>query len=324
MDTNLLRSWLGLPPGPWPPDDHTLLGLKPGGADPAEVERRALQLMGKLRSHQLVHPELVTEGMNRLAQAMLAVTLSAHSTPAVEVTDAVTELRPKGATPAAPQPAPAVLLEAVPLIEAQPVAVPDVVEIPSAPALPGLRPSPVAVPPPAVEGVPEVRVAATRVARRAAYRELAGLRALVRAWGRLRSSFGTPAEPLASAAEVFDLLEGIAHVRDATAHPGLRVTVVLDAAPRTAAILRQPLAVAVFRSLTPAQRQALAREWARAHSLFTGQAVRLREGLIRSRPRRPLVTRFGLESALARNPEWMLAAAMLAVFVVAAVRVVLR
>src|SRR5436305_11724 len=76
METDKLRSWLGLPPGPWPPDDRTLLGLGSGPVTAAEAERRALGLMAKLRPHQLVHPELVTEGMNRLAQALLAVSMA--------------------------------------------------------------------------------------------------------------------------------------------------------------------------------------------------------------------------------------------------------
>lgn len=318
MDTNLLCSWLGLPPGPWPPDDRALLGLKPDGIDPAEVERRALQLMSKLRSHQLVHPELVTEGMNRLAQAMLAVTLSASAAPVAEPpSEAAFDLRPKSGTTAA-------IVAAVPVLDAQPLEAPIELQEPSAPALPGLRPSQVVAPPPAIDTVPDVQIATTRVARRAAYRELAGLRALVRAWEQLRSSFGTPTATLPSAAEVFDILEGIAHVRDAAAHPGLRVTVVQDAAPRLAAILRQPLAVGVFRSLTSAQRHTVARDWVKAHSLFTGRAVRLRQALRKSRPRRPLLTGKGLEAVLGNNPEWVLVLAMAAVFTVAVVRLALR
>src|SRR5262249_31584520 len=57
VDYAPLRSWLGLPPGPWPPDHYTLLGLPPGEADPAAVERRVLERMDLLRRHQLLHPE---------------------------------------------------------------------------------------------------------------------------------------------------------------------------------------------------------------------------------------------------------------------------
>jgi hypothetical protein len=74
VDHSLLRSWLGLPHGPWPPNHYTLLGLPTGRCDPASVERLVLARMAQLRPHQLLHPELVTEGMNRLAQALICLT----------------------------------------------------------------------------------------------------------------------------------------------------------------------------------------------------------------------------------------------------------
>jgi hypothetical protein len=74
VDDSLLRSWLALPAGPWPPDHYTLLGLAPGRADPAAVEPRVMERMDRLRTHQLLHPDLVTEGMNRLAQALITLT----------------------------------------------------------------------------------------------------------------------------------------------------------------------------------------------------------------------------------------------------------
>ncbi len=73
MDVALLRSWLDLPAGtPWPPEPHVLLGLSPGSGDAGEAETRALDRMDRLRPYQLLHPELVTEGMTRLAQALIA------------------------------------------------------------------------------------------------------------------------------------------------------------------------------------------------------------------------------------------------------------
>ena len=85
MNTDLLRSWLDLPPGTWPPVDRELLGV--GATTPAQAERRAMQLMSRLRPHQLLHPDLVTEGMNRLAQAMLSV--ASHRPAAVPIAPAV-------------------------------------------------------------------------------------------------------------------------------------------------------------------------------------------------------------------------------------------
>src|SRR5262245_25493538 len=77
VDFTLLRSWLGLVPGPWPPDHYTLLGLAPGPTNSASIEQVVLARMDSLRPHQLLHPDLVTEGMNRLAQALICLTDSA-------------------------------------------------------------------------------------------------------------------------------------------------------------------------------------------------------------------------------------------------------
>lgn len=86
-DHVLLRQWLGLQPeGPWPPPAWELLGLPPGHNDSAavvpyeELEARVLERMERLRPYQLRYPELVTEGMNRLAQALLQVLPASTST----------------------------------------------------------------------------------------------------------------------------------------------------------------------------------------------------------------------------------------------------
>lgn len=111
MDVALLKDWLGLPESSgWPPDPHVLLGLPPGPADPAAAESRALDRMDTLRAYQLLHPELVTEGMTRLAQALITVT---------------------DAPP--PAPAPVYDLDPEPLPTAPPF---EVVELPPAPTPP--------------------------------------------------------------------------------------------------------------------------------------------------------------------------------------------
>jgi len=81
-DYRLLRQWLHLEPeGPWPPPAWELLGLSLGAAsaasvslDPRAIEGRVLERLDWLRPYQLKYPELVTEGMNRLAQAFLELT----------------------------------------------------------------------------------------------------------------------------------------------------------------------------------------------------------------------------------------------------------
>ena len=81
VDTALLREWLQLPAGPWPPETHTLLGLPTQGVTLFEAEQNAISRMELLRPHQLRHPELVTEGMNRLAQALLQFTAQPAQAP---------------------------------------------------------------------------------------------------------------------------------------------------------------------------------------------------------------------------------------------------
>src|SRR5205807_1945939 len=74
MREELIRVWLGLPSPTWPPDHYTLLGLEPGEADPALIEQRVHERLERVRRYQLAHPELVTEAMNRLAQAFVCLT----------------------------------------------------------------------------------------------------------------------------------------------------------------------------------------------------------------------------------------------------------
>lgn len=74
MSRDLLPKWLNIPASPWPPDHYALLGLQPGEGSTDEIEHSVLERMEKLRHYQLMHPEQVTEGMNLLAQAMIALT----------------------------------------------------------------------------------------------------------------------------------------------------------------------------------------------------------------------------------------------------------
>lgn len=69
MSHDLICSWLSLPPGSWPPDHYTLLGLRAGEPDPERIERHVQLRMEKVRVYQLAQPDLVTEAMNRIAQA---------------------------------------------------------------------------------------------------------------------------------------------------------------------------------------------------------------------------------------------------------------
>lgn len=74
MGETLLRKWLNLPSGPWPPDYFTLLELSHDETSPEEIEERVFVRMERLRKYQITHPEVVSEGMNLLAKAMDTLT----------------------------------------------------------------------------------------------------------------------------------------------------------------------------------------------------------------------------------------------------------
>jgi hypothetical protein len=74
MNHELICTWLGLPPGNWPPDHYRLLGLDPGESDVELIEQRVHQRLDSVRRYQMTHPEPATEAMNRLAQAFVCLT----------------------------------------------------------------------------------------------------------------------------------------------------------------------------------------------------------------------------------------------------------
>src|SRR5436309_15184643 len=74
MSDELICVWLGLPAKTWPPDHYTLLDLDPGESNPELIEQRVHERLERVRRYQLAQPELVTEAMNRLAQAFVCLT----------------------------------------------------------------------------------------------------------------------------------------------------------------------------------------------------------------------------------------------------------
>src|SRR5438132_12636359 len=105
MTHDLICSWLGLPPGCWPPDHYTLLGLSPGEGDGPRIEQQVHERMARVRRYQLTHPEPATEAMNRLAQALCCLSDPASR----RAYDASLGL--PVAAPAEPEPVPLVVAE---------------------------------------------------------------------------------------------------------------------------------------------------------------------------------------------------------------------
>ena len=339
MDTDLLRSWLDLPPGRWPPADRELLGVEAVTA--AQAERRAMQLMSRLRPHQLLHPDLVTEGMNRLAQAMLSIAShrpavppaaparvpSAHGGPPPTVvlptqTFAGIDLAPP---PAASVPAPAARPVPPTVVAPAPVVFDaEVVEDePDAP-IPFARfeqldlpPATRGAPPAAAEYEPVPEVTPPELplppglsgeSRRLVYRQVAALRALLRAWSGLRTFCGNPSEDFDTPGRVYALEEVIALFHAAVRHPGCDADALAPLAPRVFAIFRQPSPLAVLRLLSLPQRRLLARDWALGQSQLAGREIALRNSLRRTRPGGTIAQQLrGAGRLLAAHPEVTLA-----------------
>ena len=160
-------------------------------------------------------------------------------------------------------------------------------------------------------------------ARRATYRELAGLRALRRAFDKLKPSVALPGEGLLSPAAVCDLLDAITEFRHAATHRGLGKGFVRTLTPGLSAVLFHPLPLALFRSLTRPQRLGLAREWASGRAGLVARLDALRAEL--DRPfSSPNAFRRRAAGMLADYPEFLPLAATALVGVVAVVRMAVR
>ncbi len=350
MNTDLLRSWLDLPPGTWPPADRELLG--DGATTPAQAERRAMHLMSRLRPHQLLHPDLVTEGMNRLAQAMLSVANHRPATvpvaPAPPVVLAKTLVLPKPQLPKfeafdlAPQPStrvgepPAVPVPVTPVVlDAEAVDDEPDVPIPFArfeqlDASPTDRPAarvaveyvtvPAVVPPdlPLPPGL-------SAASRRLVYRQVAALRELLRAWASLRTFCGNPTEDFDTPGRVYALDVAVGQFHAAVRHPGFDAPHLTPLAPRVFAVFRQPSPLAIVRMLSLPQRRLLARDWALGQSQLEGRTIALRNSLRRTRPSGTISQQLsGAGRFLAVPPEWVLVPPVLVLALVAVVKWVAR
>jgi hypothetical protein len=349
MDITPLQKWLSLPAGPWPPDDRALLGLPATGlVDADEAEQNALARMEWLRPHQLIHPELVTEGMNRLAQALIAVT-SISTAPApppaptpVQPTAApasdddlpplidsaypeVSLASPVVAAPApAPSSAPTVLVAEV--VDAE--IVPTTASKPPRPTV-ALTPTTVLLDDPApillADAPPPPGADRITSDRRRAYRELVFLRKLRRIWGQLGPIAGVPSEHLRTPEPVYLVLRNSTEMRTLfRSHPGA-ATILANDGRAVAAVFAQPQALRVFRDLVPSQRTALATDWAAGRSVIDTGYAALRASLRNRRPRNWLhtlavVTRRGMRA----NPEWVLGALTLLLVLVGLGKVFFR
>ena len=252
MDRSLLLQWLDLPAGAWPPDPYTLLGLDESTADARQAEARTLTLMGKLRSHQLKHPELVTLGMNQLAEALLHVSS-------------------RGPRPAEVKPQPT----AKPIV-AKPIALS---REPIEPVVKTVRP---------IKPLPPITLPVTipkldSPDRRRGYQELAQLRRLREALHQLGPTIGNPDNSLATPGDIYRFLDGMDRLENAISSYEPSDWDIDMLLPTIAVMVRQRHRLSIFRSLEEHQRRRLTAEWERAETTLKQHHQEWRTGMTASR-----------------------------------------
>jgi len=319
MDTRLLQSWLELPPGPWPPPPSDLLGL-PILADAAEAERRALKLMSRLRPHQLIHPELVTEGMNRLAQAML----SYARTTAVVVANILPMTLPLDPVVSLDLPA---SHSVVPVPEVEPALVLDaeIVEMQRAPdiqarfLLHANQDVKRQAAPSATVVIPKLEARNEPYGpmpsdRRLAYRALRTLCRLEAAWEALGPFAGAPQEATTTPGRIFALCEAHEAFLVAWKASDVHALELRVVAAITIAMFEQPTAGTILRTLTADQRFHLATDWAAGRAELAAERSAYRIALGRRGHRGMLphpATR--VLQFVSIGPEWIALAAGLSI-----------
>lgn len=261
MDLHL-REALRLDPAvTWPPNYYALLGLPPGAVAPAAVEAAVLDRMERLRAYQLAHPEAVTEAMNLLAQALVALSAA----PSLQGAG-TRELRPDGLNVAGD--------ETYALAEAKSVKRPAALR----------RDRPALVIP-----VPPPFVAATPRRFRERVRRLAAVRRLLRDWDVAGGYFTSTRDH--GRAERVAVLAALWRIA-ATADDWLP-----DDGPGGAvlALARGPATLAALAELTDARRGLLADDWRAGRRVLFEQSLAARS-LVGRRGRWPTARRWARRS----------------------------
>jgi hypothetical protein len=304
----------------------------------------------------LKHPELVTEGMNRLAQALMAILSSAPPAPlpppAVTPGSATKKKRKPRSRPEiglAPQELPAQrapqtvipweevnLLPEQPVVEITPQRESSVAEPVILDAVP-LQAQPVVADPPPADSAPSLApvkylgpvalpegLAYQAENRRERYRRLVSLRRAQALGTRLATTLGTPGEPFQSAERIYDLLQGTHEWRKLKMRDP---AVVPPDGPghliRT--ILEHPTPLAILRDLTPTQRRAVAVDWAKARATWEAEYEALRESTRQTIPRNPGLPYIrDLARLFQQNPEWVLVLLIGMMILLASLKMILR
>jgi hypothetical protein len=324
MDHELIQTWLQLPPGPWPPDHYTLLGIDPAERDLSRIEQQVHVRMERLRTYQLTHPELATEAMNCLAQALVCLCdpqartvydqklSSAKADPNGEPAPSAAALFPEAALPPTAgqtfsdwQTAPP------PLRLLRDLSWPASLEAMSKEtvdnlALPGLKGQDTATDAPAVfppEGGTDpssVSLAGSALgeellgkfsrrglrSRRVLYYQIARTRQLLCAWEQVGKYLNRPTRLVSHPTEATDLIGHMGVIRDLLPSAMPPLGEAGQPGYLVLALARQQLIVPMLQTLLPSQREALARDWQAGHAVLRSARLFLRQELRTARRRR--------------------------------------
>jgi hypothetical protein len=341
MNHQQICAWLGITDADWPPDHYRLLGLEIGEPNIQRIEEQVHGRLEAVRRYQLTNPELVTEAMNRLAQAFVCLTdpaakqaydldLRGESTPsAVAVEEA-----PDGLAWLHNATGELVPLEeeAEPVQEAQPKEVGQALnptklaELPADATPPdivipeGLPPNVAAASAaekidPAAASASEARARRGIGTKRTLYFRIARTRKLLAAWEQAGRFLAHPQRRITKPAEATELIRLLARIRSLLSgfpplmgqagQPGYHVI----------ALASQGAPVPVLQTLLPSQREALAQHWEAGKKFLTAHCQFLRQEA-RARRKRGRLGRAlrAAASYVAENPEYVLfALALLAV-----------
>ncbi len=353
MDHDLICSWLGLPPGTWPPDHYRLLGLQPGEDNAEVIERHVHERLDTVRCYQITHPELATEAMNRLAQAFVCLTepsskkiydaqlglvaRAAHPsedqtpTPQANALDWLPSPKPESTASESPPGAVAASNEATPapttkLPPPLPTVLPAAEAIDETPVPPTAPPLAIPVPTPLPTGLPlepadPVLEAAQAgpahrgiATKRGIYQRIAQTRRLLRLWNDLGKYVSQPKRRLNRSAEGPELIRLLGEITELL--KGFPPLLGEAGQPGYLVLaLTQVDTVKVFQSFSPHQREALSRDWGNAVKLLTAHRDFLRRELraMRNRPWRQRFVRASWSLLVDRPGTVLILLALLAI-----------
>jgi hypothetical protein len=255
----------------------------------------------------------VTEGMNRLAQALICLTDPA----ARAAYDAALGLPEEasvvaGSTVRDPellldQPPASRPYEVVEGEQSEPMPLPPAYEVVWEDDPPRPRPAYEVV------EVVEAELVARAVGpwqpatRRELFARLAAVRRFVAAWQNLKPFLGDPRESLTRPARVLMLLDAMVEARPLLGSLREVLGESVPAGGMVTVLLAQPLFLHTFRLLLPDQRRAVAIDWRRGEAALTREYARLRDLVRTGRPVRRRSRRCRVVGWLVRTPEVALA-----------------